>query len=148
MARIGGNFLYMDNLDGKIVSVTAIKTENGKYIDTLIISYKRPDGTPEWGDFVSPMLGADNIRMWRRLMLRAILGRTAINDPVVVNVFKDYKAAIYKKDIKVATDDGFIDILAIGKDAENMIYPSAYGLWSVESDDEEFYFEDGNDNNE
>jgi hypothetical protein len=135
----------MDNLDGKIVSVTAFKTENGKYIDTLIISYKRPDGTPEWGDFVSPMLGAENLRLWRRLMLKAILGRTAINDPIVANVFKDYKAAIYKKNIKVATDDEFIDVIGIGKDEDNMIYPSVYGLWDKESDDDEDDFDGDED---
>jgi len=132
--------MSLQTYKGKIVAVTANRTDSGKYIDTLIISYKRGEAN-EYSDFLSPPLRADDIRLWRKIMLKAILGRNAINDDIVVNVFKDYKAAIYKKDVYVVPDEKFIEILGIGKTNDNIFYPDAYGAFDDADDDEEEIFE-------
>ena len=123
-----------EKLKGKIVSVAATKTEAGKYMDTVIITYEKGDQTI-YGDFCSPQLKAENIRLWRKIMLKAILGRQAINDDMVANVFKDYKASIYKKNIYVVPDEKYIDIVGIGKDQDNIFYPDAYGLFAGDDDE-------------
>ena len=113
-------------LKAKIVSVTSYNMD-GAFADSILVSFKDAQGVLQYKEFESPLLIAENIRMWRRVVLTVLLGRKVLSNEKPVNSFAEYKKQIYGQEVYVDYDGE--EVNAIGKDPKNMFYPEVYGLW-------------------
>ena len=103
--------------------------------DRIMFTFTDTNGKLQYGDFDSPFLNAENMRMWRRLCLCAILDKAMEADHPAVNSFKEYKAAIFGAELHIAYEAG--DIIGIGVNPDNIFYPDAYNLWDLPEEDNE-----------
>ena len=128
----GGKEVEEILVDAKIVSVQSVFIEEQFFIDEILTRFKI-DGASQLKMFISPPLVAEDIRLWRRIVLTAVTGVETGPFVRAVNFFKDYKQALINKPIQVAWVKS--DIWGIGKDASKMFYPELLGLWGEDTDD-------------
>ncbi|MCL2228376.1 MAG: hypothetical protein FWC00_00940 [Firmicutes bacterium] len=119
-------------VEATIVAVQSSFIENRLFYDEVLVRFK-VDETTQLKMFNSPLLEADDIRLWRRIVLTAVTGNETSPIARAVNFFKDYKSTLMGKKVLVSWIDH--DVWGIGKTDDKMFYPGQHGLWG--DDDEE-----------
>ena len=113
----------------KISSVTTFKSEDGVNSDSILLTFV-DEGEKLSKEFASPFLNDENMRMWRRIVYYAVLGKLPPTDDDGAFVFSNYKNLISGRDVYVAYDGS--EVYAIGKKYNNMFFPEEYGLWDLQ----------------
>ena len=119
-------------LRAKITSVLTDSSED-IHIDTILVNYEDGEKTVK-GEFTSPFLNTENLMLWRRVVLGAVLRQKAEANDDRISDFSKYKSALELKEVFVANDSG--EIYGIGKDADNLFIPEAYGIVNEDAFDD------------
>ena len=113
-------------IKARIAGAITFRTEQGIYSDSILVTFE-DDGIKITREFPSPFLNEENIKMWRRIVLIAVLDEKVATDNDSIYEFENYKNSISSRDVYIAYEEG--EVYAIGVNSNNMFFPDEYGLW-------------------
>jgi len=113
-------------IKARITSAVQQKREN-ILGEAIMLSFEFEGKTRE-EDFGSPLLTEENMVLWRRITLSAVLDQRSVKveDPRVQD-FEQYKSAVVQKEVFIAFNGA--EVYAVGANPKNMFFPYEYGLW-------------------
>ena len=111
---------------GRIVAINSLGGGTGIHCDSISVELTF-EGKKILGEFVSPYLSPENILGWRRIVMQVVWSQKIPASDPALKSFDAYKQEMMNAPVVVAYHPEH-GLFGIGKVANNLFYPIAYGL--------------------
>ena len=112
-------------IKGKIVGATTLEA-GGVASDSISVEFAQ-GGIKQTAEFVSPYLNAENMKMWRKVVMSVVWNQKILDTDPSLNGFENYRKELLNAQVFIVWHPEH-GIYGIGKKSDQLFFPDAYGI--------------------